>query len=176
MAHLVVVPIKLQVAVPARPCLRRRANLLLEAREPERFLVESVFWVVVQGRDARLEKVGVGPDRRRVRVADPPDGADREDRVERRILVAMCIFGYVRNWSMTLMGSIPSEQKTHADLRPSEVLLGDWREKRSATGSVAWKMAVCCSRTLSKWQVKLTPSEQCDRRTTDHDADRTCVP
>ena len=125
MAHLVVVPIKLQVAVPARPCLRRRANLLLEAREPERFLVESVFWVVVQGRDARLEKVGVGPDRRRVRVADPPDGADREDRVERRILVAMCIFGYVRNWSMTLMGSIPSEQKTHADLRPSEVLLGD---------------------------------------------------
>lgn len=56
------VPIELQVAVPARPRFGSRADLLLEAREPERFLVKFVLRVVVQGRDARLEKVGVGPD------------------------------------------------------------------------------------------------------------------
>lgn len=94
------VPIKLQVAVPARPRFGSRADLFLEAREPERFLVEFVYRVVVQGRDARLEEIGVGPDRRRVRVADPPNGADCEDRVQWRILVAACGGGNVIEWGL----------------------------------------------------------------------------
>jgi len=133
--HLVVVAVPLQVGVPAGPRLGRRADLLCERREPER-LVEAVLRVVVQRRDARLLHVGVGPDRRRVRVAQPPEGRDAEEVVERQVVVG-----------------------------PLGVLLANCARARLVS-------MIFGSRPTGRRGKGRTPSQKCDGRAPDDDADR----